>query len=148
MIWCVGLKGQDITDDHIDATAQFVAPGQLVVHNPPPGADDHWARDARAIREVLAAATDAKGRRLQITLLNQPIHPRATHPDLLPSYINYLVVNGGVVNVNFGDAATDADTYAKLSALYPGRTIEMVNLDHLYAGGGGIHCVTQQQPVA
>jgi len=147
MIWCVGLKGQDITDDHIDATAQFVAPGKLVVHNPPAGANDMWAKDARAIYNVLAAATDAKGRRLQITLLNQPVHPRSTNPDLLPSYINYLVTNGAVINVNFGDSTTDSDTYAKLAGLYPGRTIEMLNLDNLYSGGGGIHCVTQQQPV-
>ena len=52
-----------------------------------------------------------------------------------------------MINVNFGDPVTDADTSAKLTALYPGRTIEMLNLDNLYSGGGGIHCVTQQQPV-
>jgi agmatine deiminase len=148
MIWCTGLKGCDITDDHIDATAQFVAPGKLVVHNPPADADDEWACDARQIQAVLASATDARGRRFEIMLLNQPVHPRSTHPELLPSYINYLVVNGALINVNFGDPTTDSDTYAKLTALYPGRTIEMINLDHLYAGGGGIHCVTQQQPMA
>ena len=147
MIWCTGLKGRDITDDHIDATAQFVAPGKLVCHNPPANANDAWARDARDIYAVLAAATDARGRHLQITLLNEPVNTRSTSRSLLPSYINYLVVNGAVINVNFGDPVTDADTSAKLTALYPGRTIEMLNLDNLYSGGGGIHCVTQQQPV-
>ena len=148
MIWCKGIKGQDITDDHIDATAQFVAPGKLVIHNPPAGATDIWAQDSRDIYNVLANATDARGRRFQITLLNQPTRPRSTSPDLLKSYINYLVINGAVISVNFGDAITDSDTYAKLSALYPGRVVEMLNLDGIYSGGGGIHCVTQQQPVA
>lgn len=147
-IWCKGLKGRDITDDHIDATAQFVAPGKLVVHNPPSWSNDAWAKDARDIYNTLAVATDARGRRFQITKLNEPEYPRSNDPELLPSYINYLVVNGAVINVNFGDPTTDADTQAKMASLHPGRVIEMVNLDNLYSGGGGIHCVTQQQPVA
>ena len=149
MIWCTGLKGQDITDDHIDATAQFVAPGKLVVHNPPAGATDAWSVDARNVYNVLSHATDARGRSFQITLLDQPVHPRSHSSDLLKSYINYLVVNGAVIDVNFGDTTTDAAAQAKLGALYPGHVIEMINLDNLYGnGGGGIHCVTQQQPLA
>ena len=45
--------------------------------------------------------------------------------------------------------AYDKNAQAKFAALYPGHVIEMINLDNLYGnGGGGIHCVTQQQPVA
>lgn len=148
MIWCKGLKGLDITDDHIDASAQFVAPGRLVVHNPAAGDTSVWAQDARQIQAVLAQATDARGRRLQLTALNEPTRPRLRSAEALLSYVNYLVVNHAVITVNFGDAIADADTFAKLSALYPGRTVEMLNLDSLYTGGGGIHCVTQQQPLA
>ena len=149
MIWCTGLKGKDITDDHIDATAQFVSPGKLVIHNPPAGATDVWSVDARNVYDTLSKATDAKGRTFQITLIDQPVHPRSTSSDLLKSYINYLVVNGAVINVNFGDSTTDGAAQAKFAALYPGRVIELINLDNLYGnGGGGIHCVTQQQPVA
>lgn len=148
MIWCPGIKGQDITDDHIDATAQFVGPGRLVIHNPPSNDTGIWAQDARKVRSILSAATDARGRRFDITLLNQPTRGRLSGPDALLTYINYLVLNQAVITVNFGDTITDSDTFAKLSALYPGRTVEMINLDSLYTGGGGIHCVTQQQPVA
>ena len=147
MIWCPGIKGQDITDDHIDATAQFVGPGRLVIHNPPANDTGIWAQDARKVRSILSAATDARGRRFNITLLNQPTRGRLSGPDALLTYINYLVVNQAVITVNFGDTITDSDTFAKLSALYPGRTVEMINMDSLYTGGGGIHCVTQQQPV-
>lgn len=147
MIWCPGIKGQDITDDHIDATAQFVGPGRLVIHNPPANDTGIWAQDARKVRSILSATTDARGRRFNITLLNQPTRGRLSGPDALLTYINYLVVNHAVITVNFGDTITDSDTFAKLSALYPGRTVEMINMDSLYTGGGGIHCVTQQQPV-
>ncbi|MEV8097984.1 agmatine deiminase family protein [Kitasatospora sp. NPDC085879] len=30
--------------------------------------------------------------------------------------------------------------------MFPGRTVEQLDIDYLGAGGGGIHCVTQQQP--
>ncbi|MFC9582575.1 agmatine deiminase family protein [Streptomyces yangpuensis] len=29
----------------------------------------------------------------------------------------------------------------------PGRVVEQLDIDRLGTGGGGIHCVTQQQPV-
>ncbi|MFD7162524.1 agmatine deiminase family protein [Streptomyces violascens] len=35
---------------------------------------------------------------------------------------------------------------ATLQWLFPGRVVEQLNIDTLGAGGGGIHCVTQQQP--
>ena len=63
------------------------------------------------------------------------------------SYINYYVANGVVVAQNFGDSVTDAAAVAKLTELYPGRTVETLNVDVIAYGGGGIHCSTQQQPV-
>ncbi|WP_329114238.1 agmatine deiminase family protein [Streptomyces sp. NBC_01353] len=36
---------------------------------------------------------------------------------------------------------------ATLARLYPDRAIEQLNIDRL-GTGGGIHCVTQQQPAA
>ncbi|WSJ63930.1 agmatine deiminase family protein [Streptomyces sp. NBC_01310] len=47
----------------------------------------------------------------------------------------------------FGDARADTAAKATLPRLFPGRVVEQLNIDRLGAGGGGIHCVTQQQPV-
>lgn len=148
MIWCPGVVGQDITDDHIDATAMFVAPGKLAVHNPPAGATDVWSVDARNVYNILRASTDARGRAFQITLIDEPVITRVHSKDILKSYINCLVINNAVINVNFGDASKDAAAKTKYQTLYPGRTVEMLTLDTLYGyGGGGVHCVTQQQPI-
>jgi len=33
-----------------------------------------------------------------------------------------------------------------LRRLFPGRDVVALNIDAVAAGGGGIHCTTQQQP--
>jgi agmatine deiminase len=34
-----------------------------------------------------------------------------------------------------------------LQSLFPEREIVLVRIDHIAEGGGGIHCITQQQPL-
>ena len=61
------------------------------------------------------------------------------------SYINHYVCNGAVILCGFDDPG---DEIAKgiLEKAYPGRTVELVDARALFARGGGIHCITQQQP--
>ncbi|MEU9106102.1 agmatine deiminase family protein [Streptomyces xanthophaeus] len=54
--------------------------------------------------------------------------------------------NGAVISGRFGGTRADAAARATLPRLLPGRVVERLHSDHLGAGGGGIHCVTQQQP--
>ena len=70
------------------------------------------------------------------------------HPGFVDDYVNYYVCNGAVITAQFGDARADATTRRTLAATFPGRAIEQLNIDNLGNGGGGIHCVTQQQPRA
>ncbi|MFF9910025.1 agmatine deiminase family protein [Streptomyces sp. NPDC013457] len=57
-------------------------------------------------------------------------------------------VRGEFISAHFGDTRADQAARATLARLYPDRVIEQLNIDRLGAGGGSIHCVTQQQPVA
>jgi agmatine deiminase len=52
-----------------------------------------------------------------------------------------------VISAQFGDTSADAQAKTTLQGMFPGRVVEQLNIDNLGAGGGGIHCVTQQQPV-
>ena len=56
--------------------------------------------------------------------------------------------NGGVLLPEFGDAKADEKARASLQKAYPGRAIIQLNIDPIAAGGGGIHCTTQQEPVS
>ncbi|MFJ3173659.1 agmatine/peptidylarginine deiminase [Streptomyces roseus] len=147
MIWVPGIEGQDITDDHIDVTSRFVRPGVVMVQVPPADRDDVWARDAREQFSILSRATDARGRRLRVIRVEGPDTVRSKDSQFVDSYLNFHVVNGAVVAARFGDAVKDAAAVRALAEAFPGREIVQIDVDRLMAGGGGIHCVTRQQPV-
>ena len=63
------------------------------------------------------------------------------------SYVNFYVANGGVVMMGFGDEPRDAAAKAKLIELFPQRRVVMLPGREILLGGGGFHCITQQQQV-
>ncbi|WP_254552631.1 agmatine/peptidylarginine deiminase [Kitasatospora sp. MMS16-BH015] len=147
MIWLPGLKGQDITDDHVDVTSRFVRPGVVMVQLPPADRNDAWARDAREQFELLSAATDARGRRLQVIPVHGPDEVRSRSSKFVDSYLNFHVVNGGVITTQFGDRRKDEAAREALAAAFPGREVVQLDVDRLMTGGGGIHCSTMHEPV-
>ncbi|MEU3059608.1 agmatine deiminase family protein [Streptomyces subrutilus] len=147
MIWVPGVRGEDITDDHIDVTSRFVRPGVVLVQVPPAGRDDVWARDAREQFSLLSRATDAGGRRLEVIAVHGPDTVRSKDPQFVDSYLNFHVVNGAVITARFGDEARDAAARNTLSAAFPGRAVVQLDVDRLMGGGGGIHCSTMAEPL-
>jgi agmatine deiminase len=55
------------------------------------------------------------------------------------------VLNGAVLACSFDDPADDR-ALATLREAYPGREVIGIDARPLFARGGGIHCITQQQP--
>ena len=132
------------TRGHVDLVATFAGPGTVLVHTQ--SDPDH--PDAAVSREVIAtleAATDASGRSLEIIALPAPATLRDDEGWVDYSYVNHLLVNGAVIACSFADAHDDAAA-AILREAYPGRTVVAVDARPLFARGGGIHCITQQQP--
>ncbi len=149
MIWAPGVKGADITDDHIDALARFVAPGRVLIQLPERAdARDPWSVAAFATYAILKQSTDAKGRNLEIVRLPEPVDIRSGNDNFVSSYVNYYACNGAVISAEFGDPAADDRARSILASLYPGRKIVSLNVDAIGEAGGGIHCATQQQPAA
>lgn len=149
MIWAPGIKGADITDYHIDALARFVKPGQVLIQlGKTPDRSDPWSVAAFETYQLLKAARDAQGRKLDIVVLPEPVRIRSQSDDFVSSYVNYYVCNGAVIGAEFGDDTADAQAQTVLKQLYPGRTVVSLNVDPIGEAGGGIHCATQQKPRA
>ncbi|OAA64025.1 peptidylarginine deiminase-like enzyme [Cordyceps fumosorosea ARSEF 2679] len=163
-IWVPGRNGVDSTDFHIDAVARFVRPGVILCSQPrdvPAGkskAEDEWIEAHREVRRILAAATDAQGRPLEVV---EVLEPRITEqcqlqgvaqeaPDgsrAVFSYANYLLVDGGVILSQFGDVEADAAALDTVSRLFSEREVVPINARWLGIFGGGIHCVSQEVPL-
>ncbi|MEU9322036.1 agmatine deiminase family protein [Streptomyces sp. NPDC048295] len=150
VIWFDGVRGQDITDDHVDATSRFLAPGKALVQMPLASDNDVYAKDARLQYQVLSTSRTATGDPMTVTTLQGPDYNkiRSTDENFLASYANFYLCNDAVISAHFGDTKADKAAKAALARLYPDRVIEQLDIDRLGTGGGGIHCVTQQQPVA
>ncbi|MFT4215296.1 MAG: agmatine deiminase family protein [Microbacterium sp.] len=133
------------TNGHVDIVATIPSPGRLLLHAQRDAAHPD-AAVTHELRELLASQTDAAGRTFEIIDLPAPSTLRDDEGFVDWSYVNHLVVDGGVIACGFGDEQADADARAILADAYPGREVVTVDARPLFARGGGIHCITQQQP--
>jgi agmatine deiminase len=145
VIWLPGVRGQDITDGHIDGSVRIVRPGVLMTGGRPGDTSD-WGLVLAESKAILSKAKDARGRSFEIVDIPSAVDVRSTQEDFYSGYANYYVGNGAVYTPSFGDAKADARAVETLARLFPARRIVPLEVDHIYENGGGIHCVTQQEP--
>ena len=132
------------TKGHVDLVATFPEPGVLLVHDQRHPAHPDHALTSEVVA-LLEAGTDADGRPLRVVRLPAPVTLRDDEGWVDWSYVNHVVVNGAVVACAFDDPGDD-EAADILAAAYPGREVVRVDARPLFARGGGIHCITQQQP--
>lgn len=148
IIWLPGDLTDTATDGHVDGYVAFARPAAVLFETVIDPADPRFPIMAEN-RRVLESETDARGRRFELIPISEA--PRSATPDgedvFCRSYVNFYLANGAVIAPAYGigeDAAV-ADT---LKRAYPGRQVVSLELRDLFRGGGGIHCITQQQPSA
>jgi agmatine deiminase len=153
---CLGVAGtiwleRGLVDDesggHVDNLACFVRPGVVTALT----AQDPDDPDHEALRdnlERLRDAKDAQGRALEVIEIARPA-PRLRDDGrrLTASYVNFYIANGAVLMPMFDDPMDDA-AYKAIAAAFPDRRVIQIDASDLVLGGGGIHCITQQQPAA
>ncbi|BDZ52143.1 hypothetical protein GCM10025867_43840 [Frondihabitans sucicola] len=133
------------TRGHVDMVATIASPGVLLLHSQEdPAHPDHAV--TASLRAFFERQQDATGRAFEIVELPAPAELRDERGFVDHSYVNHLVVNGGVIACGFGQPASDERAAAILASVYPGRRVVTVDARPIFARGGGIHCITQQQP--
>ncbi len=133
------------TNGHVDIVATIPSPGRLLLHSQRDAGHPDFAV-TRELRALLEQSTDAAGRRWEIIELPAPETLRDHEGFVDWSYVNHLVVNDGVIACGFGEERADAAARELLAHAYPGRRVVTVDSRPIFARGGGIHCITQQQP--
>ncbi|GJV23671.1 agmatine deiminase, partial [Tanacetum coccineum] len=159
-----GLYGDDDTNGHIDNMCCFVKPGVVLLSWTDDESDPQYERAVEAL-SVLSNSTDANGRTFEVIKLHVPgplymteeeaagfvqvgeAKPRLPGTRLAASYVNFYIVNGGIIAPQFGDPKWDEEAVRVLSKAFPDReVVKIEGAREIVLGGGNIHCITQQQP--
>jgi len=140
VLWVEGHDPEDLTTGHIDGIVRFVdedtvAVAQWLV-------DDPSAQTTEDAARLIAAAG------FEVVRFPVPGYVSYGGQELPAMYMNWLVGNGFVLGMAFGEADWDAAARRKLEELYPEREVVLIDAMDLWLNGGGVHCVTNDQPAA
>ena len=97
---------------------------------------------------MLRAARDACGHKIDVKTVLPPRRKywRYSGCSFAPCYLNAYVANSAVVTGQFGDPDWDDKVRNILAKAFPEKEIQMLTIDHIASGGGGVHCLTQPFP--
>ena len=146
-IWLDGVAGMDITDNHIDGMMKFFNEKIIIADsefdlNPDELSDDDDVKK-------LLTATNINDAPYEFVFLpsTKDVVVEVEGEWMKGSYLNFYVANEVVLVPNYNDE-NDKITNKILQELYTDKEIIGIDVRNLFADGGMIHCVTQQQPIS
>lgn len=144
-IWLDGKAGLDITDMHIDGFARFANASTIITMNE----DDlnYWQVPEDDISKLYAAANseNVAYKFVKVPLTQNDVVTTYGKNLGKASYINYYIANNSILVPKYNDPH-DEVAINIIQQLYPGKKVVGIDCRNLFANGGMIHCVTQQQP--
>ena len=143
VIWLKGSPDEDITDGHIDGLMRFADANTIVTMTK----EDYFETydyTPKGDYSKIINAQNVAGERYKIVTL--PITAKEVEwLGWRANYLNYYAGNTAVLVPIYGDVM-DSEALKILGQIYPDKEIVPVSGEILAALGGGVHCVTQQQP--
>ena len=142
-----GIEGDD-TDGHIDDLARFTDPNTLLAcidRNSKSPNYSILADNLGRLRSFLGP----NGRTFEVVEIPLPEAcevPGWRLPVLPASYVNFLIVNGGVLVPTFRQERNDDRALGMIRELFPDREVTGIDCLDLVEEGGTLHCISQQQP--
>jgi agmatine deiminase len=119
-VWLRRGLPDDKTDGHVDNIVAFVGPATVLCQTTPP-------ENGRLLRNAGLEVID-------FDLPTTPVR-----------YLNFYVGNGCVI-VPLAGTRSDREALRQIGEAFPDREVVGVPGRALAEGGGGVHCITQQQP--
>ena len=126
VVYIEGFDPQDGTRGHVDGMVRFVSEDTVLV-----------GQDGSDLMDDVAAQIAEQRPDLTIE--------RLVAPDAA-LLLNFLVGDDFVLVGDPQDAGQRETAEQALDRWFPGREVRFVNVDALWENGGGVHCVTNDQP--
>jgi agmatine deiminase len=142
-----GIEGDD-TDGHIDDLARFVSDDALLACVEKDSASPNHAVLMENFSTLSGFRKTTGG---LFDLIEMPM-PEACEvpgwrlPVLPASYVNYLLVNHGVIVPQFRQKKNDQRALSIIREIFPDREVVGIDCLDLVEEGGTLHCISQQQP--
>jgi agmatine deiminase len=145
IVWLAGVLAGDPAGGLVDNLACFVKPGTVLALSAADASDmNHAALKDNIAR--LKAASDAKGRQLEVVEIEQPRPRQGAGGRRLPlSYTSLYFANGAVVVPAFEDPQ-DARACELFEKLFEGREVVQVPVGDLALAGAGLKAIALAQP--
>ncbi|MFT5684808.1 MAG: agmatine deiminase [Myxococcota bacterium] len=126
VIYLEGFDPYDGTRGHVDGMARFISEDTIVVGE----------NGTQLLEDI---ATQIADQRPDLNLI------RMSYSSDMDPYMNWLVGDGFVIT---GSGSDDAAARKHIETYFPGRAVHFVDIGALWRNGGGVHCVTNDQPEA
>ena len=142
-----GIEGDD-TDGHIDDLARFIDPQTILACIDPDATSPNQAILSDNLGR-LRSFLGPNGRAFEVLEIPLPAAcevPGWRLPVLPASYVNFLIVNGGVLVPTFRQKKNDDRALGMLRELFADRAVVGIDCLDLVEEGGTLHCISQQQP--
>jgi agmatine deiminase len=146
VVWAPTSLPEEFTGGHIDGMARFINKNTVVV---PKYVDQ--SHPGATVYEDAAAAILKEG--LNVIRMDMPGYfyfdpkiPGDPGIQLEANYVNWLVGNGVVIATGFGVPEWDSAARATIEGYFPDRDVHLITAPIIWYYGGGVHCVTNDQP--
>ncbi len=140
VIWILGAPKGDLTGGHVDGIARFIDEDTVVVVRHV----DQEHPEADLYEDAADTIAEAGFQVLRMDIPGYVSYRGARMPAI---YVNWLVANGVVVMTGFGEPDWDNAAKATVETYFPGREVVVIETLDLWYSGGGVHCVTNDQPM-
>ncbi len=142
IIWLpYGIEGDNDTDGHVDNVACFLDENTICIQASYDNNDANSLRHKENIKYL-------KQFHFDIVEIPQPsLRYSATSERLPLSYLNFYFCNEAIVMPTFEQKKADERALSILKEYFPRKNIHQIPSIPLVHGGGGIHCITKQQPL-
>ncbi len=146
IIWLKrGLEG-DHTDGHIDDVARFIGPRKILICKSNDKKDSNYNHLNESIEYLKKWRHPKTGDKLEVIELPMPESGRGEASPLPRSYANFIFVNGGVI-VPLFNCPSDKMALEIFKKTFHDRKIVGIDCSLLIEEGGGLHCMSKQEPL-